>query len=198
MQGPDPDALWARYARTVKRLRKSPRTKSRKETRARHASARASFPEEPATISAVPVPSRDRCLPPQSAPRTDTAFDRKTERILRDGTMRIDARLDLHGLTQSQAHEALSRFLSAEIGHGSRILLIVTGKGKGCEGVLRARLPSWLETLPAAGMVRALRPAALRHGGDGAFYVLLKRRKGASRSARQSGPCPRGPQADRR
>jgi len=90
--------------------------------------------------------------------------------------IKIDARIDLHGMTQAEAHGALAHFMASTAKAGCRNLLIITGKGRGGEGVLRTNLPRWLESLPEAGSVLALRPAAPKHGGDGAFYLLLKKK----------------------
>jgi DNA-nicking Smr family endonuclease len=103
--------------------------------------------------------------------------DRKTERRLREGDVALDARLDLHGMTQSQAHAALAGFMKAQAAAGARNLLIITGKGRNNEGVLRTQLTHWLDALPEAALIRDTRQAAARHGGDGAFYVMLKRRR---------------------
>ena len=78
-------------------------------------------------------------------------------------------------LTQSEAFEALARFLHRKVKAGKKILLIVTGKGRGDAGVLKTQLPFWLTQLPEAAQILALRPAAIKHGGSGAFYVLLRR-----------------------
>jgi DNA-nicking Smr family endonuclease len=103
--------------------------------------------------------------------------DRKSERRLREGDITLDARLDLHGMTQAEAHAALTDFMKAQAAAGARNLLIITGKGRNNEGVLRLQLTHWLETLPQAALIRDIRLAAPRHGGDGAFYVMLKRQK---------------------
>jgi DNA-nicking Smr family endonuclease len=104
-------------------------------------------------------------------------LDHAIERRLRQGSIAIKARLDLHGMRQDEAHGALESFMTRHAKAGHRSLLIITGKGRGGEGVLRSSLEGWLATLPEAGQILALRPAALKHGGTGAFYVLLRRRK---------------------
>lgn len=105
----------------------------------------------------------------------EVQFTKKAERALREGTISIDAKLDLHGMRQTQAYAALEKFMAAQIKRGHRNLLIITGKGSTGQSVLRANLPAWLENL-GAPLLR-LAPAALRHGGGGAFYVILKRRR---------------------
>ncbi len=94
---------------------------------------------------------------------------------IRDGTLKLEARLDLHGLTQAEAHQELHYFMSKAVATGKRRLLVITGKGRDGGGVLRAALPRWLMAGPFKKHILTLHPAAARHGGDGATYVLLKR-----------------------
>ncbi len=94
---------------------------------------------------------------------------------LKNGAVKIDAKLDLHGLTQSEAHQELGYFLHKQITRGARMLLIITGKGKNNEGVLRTALPDWIMTGEWARYILTIHPAHLRHGGDGATYVLLRK-----------------------
>lgn len=105
-------------------------------------------------------------------------LDRRKEKQMRDGSLTLDAKLDLHGLTQAEAHHALEHFMAKQIKAKRRNLLIVTGKGRGGEGVLRASLVSWLAALPCAASILSVRPAAVRHGGGGAFYVIMRRFEG--------------------
>lgn len=104
------------------------------------------------------------------------ALERKREKSLRQGDVEIDGKLDLHGMTQVEAFAALADFMRKKVKAGKRHLLIITGKGRGGAGVLRRSLEAWLGQLPEASAVLALRPAALKHGGDGAFYVLLRKK----------------------
>jgi DNA-nicking Smr family endonuclease len=103
-------------------------------------------------------------------------LDKRTAERLRKGDLAIDGRLDLHGMTQDVAHAALRRFVAESAARGDRVLLVITGKG-GTEGqgVLRREVPRWLEQLRPA-VLRAI-PAQPRHGGAGALYLLLKRRR---------------------
>lgn len=101
-------------------------------------------------------------------------LDKRTERAMRRGGIALEARLDLHGLTQQEAHAALSRFVERQAAEGKRKLLVITGKGsKGCSP-LRANLPRWCAEPPLCGHILALRPAAPQHGGAGAWYVVLR------------------------
>lgn len=96
------------------------------------------------------------------------------ERKLRCGDIAIDARLDLHGMTQEQAYAALGRFVGEQIRTRGRTLLIITGKGRNMDGVLRSSLPQWLRTFPHAQNILSVRQSAPKHGGLGSYYVLLK------------------------
>lgn len=96
-----------------------------------------------------------------------------------------DARIDLHGLTLAEAHPRLLRFLLGAQAQGHRLVLVITGKGRDADagvgmpvpkGILRHQLPHWLATPPLSQIVLDLRQAHYRHGGDGAFYVYLRRR----------------------
>jgi DNA-nicking Smr family endonuclease len=104
------------------------------------------------------------------------SLERKREKSLRQGNVEIEAKLDLHGLTQTEAFEALADFMHGKVKAGKRHLLIITGKGRRGAGVLRNNLENWLAQLPEAKLILALRPAASKHGGEGAFYVVLRKK----------------------
>lgn len=111
-------------------------------------------------------------------------FDEKTARKLRTGRTSIDARLDLHGLTQEQAHHTLRGFLNGAAGRGCRHVLVITGKGRTVSspsdfgfagaGVLKRMVPVWLSSPELAHIVISYTTAHDRHGGDGALYVWLR------------------------
>lgn len=102
---------------------------------------------------------------------------RMRQRVAR-GREPIDARFDLHGLTQAQAHAALSRFLHSASARGARLVLIITGKGArgGEAGVLRRQVPLWLALPEFRELVIGFEGAHAAHGGEGALYVRLRRR----------------------
>jgi DNA-nicking Smr family endonuclease len=111
--------------------------------------------------------------------KTDKSLERKREKALRQGAIEIEARLDLHGMTQSEAFNALAVFMHEKTASGKRHLLVITGKGSregSGTGVLRANLRNWLGQLPEAKAVLALRSASLKHGGEGAFYIIMRRK----------------------
>jgi DNA-nicking Smr family endonuclease len=101
---------------------------------------------------------------------------RMRQRVAR-GREAIDARFDLHGLTQVQAHAALARFLHAASGRGARLVLVITGKGGrgGGAGVLRRQVPLWLALPEFRDLVIGFEDAHVAHGGEGALYVRLRR-----------------------
>lgn len=92
--------------------------------------------------------------------------------------MDIEAVLDLHGHGQAEARETLISFLHRAYGQGVRCVLVITGKGKGGTGVLRGRLPEWVDEPPLNAIVLTCAPSRQAHGGSGAFYVLLRRDRG--------------------
>ncbi len=119
---------------------------------------------------------RPASLPPLD-PHGPVNTDRRTFERLKRGKMPIESRLDLHGRTQLEAHDALDRFLTASAARGYRCVLIVTGKGVDGHGVLRQMVPRWLAEHDNRNKVITFCQAQPRHGGVGALYVLLKRRR---------------------
>lgn len=95
------------------------------------------------------------------------------EKRVRRGKLEIDSSIDLHGMTQAQARAALGRFLALERAKGSRVVIVVTGKGRAGEGALRRLAPEWLRE--EAAHVTGYAEAHQRHGGAGALYVRLRR-----------------------
>jgi DNA-nicking Smr family endonuclease len=101
---------------------------------------------------------------------------KEKRRLTRAGA--IEARLDLHGMTQAQAHVALLRFLHRSQADGAKVVLVITGKGVrggGEHGVLRRQVPLWLSLPEFRDMIVGFEAAAIAHGGDGAMYVRLRR-----------------------
>jgi DNA-nicking Smr family endonuclease len=122
---------------------------------------------------AEPPKPREQPVPPL------TDLDRRLRQRLARGRAGIDARIDLHGLTQAEAHHALMRFLRVARAEGARIVLVITGKGtRGSDpdrGVLRRQVPLWLKSPQLRETVLGFGPAGPVHGGEGAFYVRLRR-----------------------
>lgn len=104
-------------------------------------------------------------------------LDRKTHRKISRGTINIDARVDLHGLRQAEAHSLLLHFVQSAATRGLRHVLVITGKGKsmGSDGILYQMVPHWLSTAPFRLYISAYENAARHHGGQGALYLRLRR-----------------------
>lgn len=111
-------------------------------------------------------------------------MDRKAYGRMKRGKLLPEARIDLHGMTLAQAHPVLTGFIMRSVSSGHRLVLVITGKGKNRDdgnaiptrfGVLRHQVPQWLHMAPLAGMVLQVTPAHGRHGGEGAYYVYLRR-----------------------
>jgi DNA-nicking Smr family endonuclease len=132
-------------------------------------------PARPAARSAktihVPPPAPSKLAPPPLAP-----LGRRMKQRVARGKEAIDARLDLHGLTQSEAHAALLRFLRNAHARDARLVLVITGKGRGSEpGVLRRQVPQWLGLPEFRSFVIGFEDAHIAHGGEGALYVRVRR-----------------------
>lgn len=105
--------------------------------------------------------------------RVDGAIAQK----LKSGTYPLDATLDLHGRTQDEAFEDLKYFIKAAYSLGKRCILVITGKGIGGNGILHSQFPKWLNISGISEFVLAYNHAIQKHGGTGAFYVLLKKNR---------------------
>ena len=139
-------------------------------------------------------------LPPKAAktrapePPLLTGLDRRVSQRLARGQMEVEATLDLHGHSQHEAHEALLSFLSRSRARGLRCLLVITGKGASPyarhtlhgasfyevperQGVLRSAVPRWLEEAAFRIHLSGFQPAHPKHGGGGAFYIWLRRKR---------------------
>ena len=116
--------------------------------------------------------------PAQLKPAKQTArIDLKTTRKIQKGSISIDGRLDLHGLTQDDAYQVLFDRVEDAFYSGKKILLIITGKGNMGRGILRERVPQWLASAPFSIMVSEIGTAHASHGGAGALYVRIRRRR---------------------
>lgn len=104
-------------------------------------------------------------------------IDDASARRLTKGSYEIEARLDLHGKTESEAHRALQQFILGQSRGGARTLLVITGKGARGQGVLRKKVPEWLQEAPLKSHILALSQASPKDGGGGALYVRLRRQR---------------------
>jgi DNA-nicking Smr family endonuclease len=168
-------ALWESVAKQIKPLRKKPRAAKAEEAEAPALPkpALSARPHPPAKIPRRPKPE-----PPPAAPPLAPLGRRERSQLSR-GKKQIDARLDLHGMTQTRAHHALSGFLQRAHHDGLTFVLIITGKGKmGAEserGVLRRQVPHWLSLPEFRALVVGFEEAHIGHGGEGALYVRIRR-----------------------
>ncbi len=114
---------------------------------------------------------------PELAAGEGADVDSRTMARLRRGRIRPEAQLDLHGLTQGEAHRALAAFIARAQNDGRRCVIVVTGKGRVSEGggVLRQGVPGWLNTPALRPRIMGFCAAQQRDGGAGAVYVLLRR-----------------------
>ncbi|MBL26538.1 MAG: DNA mismatch repair protein MutS [Rhodospirillaceae bacterium] len=145
-------------------------------------------PEPPRTETAIVPPVSTPTKPPPKpvtlpplAKGNAPGLDKRSAQRLRRGRYEVDDRIDLHGMTQDRAHAALNAFINASYSRGHRCVLVITGKGglgpSGEGGVLRRSVPRWLNEAPVRASVLAFQPAQPRDGGEGALYVLLRRRR---------------------
>ncbi len=127
----------------------------------------------------VPPPAPRAAPPPLDHGRAP-GLDKRTRERLKRGQLPIEARLDLHGLTRDEAHRGLIDFILGAHEAGRRTVLVITGKGlrpEGGAGILRGEVPRWINQPPLRERVLAFCHAQPKHGGQGALYVLLKRKR---------------------
>lgn len=182
---PEEKSLWEQVARTTQRLHAA---------RPPDADPFVS-PPPPAPVAAAPSPPpppkpRPKKVaptppPPVAAPvrrrgpPAPEQLDRRTVHRLARGTIAIDGRIDLHGLTQAEAHDRLLGYLAVAQSTGGRMVLVITGKGApdiGAErGVLRRAVPGWLSSPLFRIVVSGYEEAHRSHGGSGALYVRIRK-----------------------
>lgn len=179
----DDEAIWTMFTKGMKPLPKPPALPG-------EAPPRKSRPKPSAvTKGSIEIPAS---TPAKKAPQTlaGTDLDRRTQERLLAGKLPIDGRLDLHGMTQTQAQRALAFFMAESLAAGRRTVLVITGKGRGGAlasetapedwfapqpGVLRQNMPRWLEAPDIKPHILKIVPAQPKHGGAGAFYIYLRR-----------------------
>lgn len=189
----DETALWRKVAETVTPLERRPRANLvREEVPAPPQGASATTqpppgaqaPRQPALVRvSVHPPATRRAAP--TRPGEQQALDGSWERKFARGTIDPDFSLDLHGATLDQAYMRLMRGLTQAKAMQARVVLVVTGKARPIEaadrgkarGAIRAKIVDWLAASEHASDVAAIRGAHRRHGGPGALYIVLKRRR---------------------
>ncbi len=190
---PEELELWHQIARSADPLHKRPKPKPPEEAPRPKPVGKVSQPEAKPPLSsfalgesALPA-SETRALPQTTGQwlrRDDVQMDAKAFQRLKRGKLRPEARIDLHGMTLDRAHGALTRFILTHQSHGHRLVLVITGKGSREDpydpaprrrGVLKRQVPMWLKMPPLAGAVLQISESHIRHGGEGAYYVYLRR-----------------------
>ncbi len=180
--GPDERALWDYAVRDATPLQPSAVAGAPDPRSPFMQSLHKKTPSSPQAI----VPLAGSELRPKHNTRPLSALDRKTSQKLRSGRIPIDATLDLHGLTQSEAHKRLIGFIESGQRQRFKCVLVITGKGGAGSsdkpwgtdrqrGVLRTALPNWLHAAPLNRYVVKYQAAHIHHGGDGAFYLFLRK-----------------------
>lgn len=183
--GPDVEdlRLWAVVAATVRPLQPARLLTAQEKQPIEKAEVKAQpGPPKAAQTTSVPEPVRpaqakSRAAKSAKGRERPADIDAGLRRRLARGRDAVAARIDLHGLDQDAARSALTRFISRSADEGWRAVLVITGKGVGGDGVLRRRTPDWLAASPIREHVAGVSEAHRRHGGEGALYVALKRRR---------------------
>jgi DNA-nicking Smr family endonuclease len=173
--------LWQGVTRSISPLRRLLKRRSEPvapETERPAAKTRSTPAAKSASKSASAAPP----TPPKPvAPPPLVPLTRKLKQRIARGSHDIDGRLDLHGFTQAEAHDALLHFLRGRQARGAKVVLVITGKGArggdahGERGVLKRMVPLWLRLPEFRSFVVGFESAAIGHGGEGALYVSLRR-----------------------
>jgi DNA-nicking Smr family endonuclease len=167
--------LWRGVTRSVSPLRKTRRKPESEVVEDVPTAKPARKTKAAAVIAPVTAPKQKSAAPPPL-----TSLDRRTKQRIARGSHPIDARIDLHGYTLDQAYTALSRFLLRAHADGGKIALVITGKGTfgtGERGALKRQVPMWLNLPEFRAIVVGFESAAIGHGGEGALYVRLRRKR---------------------
>jgi DNA-nicking Smr family endonuclease len=173
----DEHALWSNVTRSIAPLRRR-RLEPKPESAAEEPPVERAKPAPAAPAPRMHVPRPPPPRPPGLAP-----IDRRLKQKLARGRETIDASIDLHGLTQSEAHAALAHFLRRARSEGARMVLVITGKGGRSDdftadrGVLRRQVPLWLRSTELRDYVVGFDAAHPAHGGEGALYVRIRRKR---------------------
>ena len=170
-------ALWERIAKEIKPLRKKPRSgKTEPASAEAETTAAGKAQTPPKSLAPAKMPPATRPIGPPLAP-----LGRRERAQLSRGRKQIDARLDLHGMTQTRAHRELFGFLQRAHSDGLTFVLVITGKGRAGDdperGVLRRQVPQWLGLPEFRSLVVGFDEAHIGHGGEGALYVRIRRSK---------------------
>jgi DNA-nicking Smr family endonuclease len=171
--------LWDSVSKQAKPLRKTPRLGKPVEEVLSGAPGQA---REAAAASKAAAVAPANLKPSRPVPPPLTLLNRRERARLSRGKQDIEARIDLHGMTQARAHRALRNFLLHASDNGLRFVLVITGKGRATSldssrGVLRQQVPEWLGLPEFRTLVVGFEQAHIGHGGQGALYVRVRRRR---------------------
>lgn len=170
--------LWERVKRTAKPLHSN---RASLEFKAEMGEMNVPRPEPIRAIPRVIRPySQEPTITVSLAPKP-SLLDESVTRKIAKGRTGIDGRIDLHGMTQAQAHSNLHRFLENAYQTGGRTILVITGKGTRGEGILRHSVPRWLSEPEFRKYASGYHEAHITHGGGGALYVRIRNPVKASR-----------------
>ncbi len=172
-------ALWTLVARSTTPLAENQRNWHTQMEKLLEEAPPASPKLPPAFKKVKPAPPPSVPISKEPTPPSSVAhpIDDPTAKKLAKGRQKIDARIDLHGMTQNRARAALLDFLSLAKAADHRIVLVITGKGNMGTGILKQRVPDWLSAPPFSDLVNGYRQSAPAHGGEGALYVRLRRNR---------------------
>jgi DNA-nicking Smr family endonuclease len=170
-------ALWKGITRSVKPLRTLLPDQQEESPQTSAAGAKRNI--APSSPPALRGGDREKGIDAKPPAPPLAPLGRRLKKRVARGTHAIDVRIDLHGMTQSEAHYALLGFLRTAQARGASIALVITGKGgvdaHGERGVLRRQVPLWLRLPEFRGFVVGFESAGRGHGGEGALYVRLRK-----------------------
>jgi DNA-nicking Smr family endonuclease len=171
---PEERVLWSAVTKSIAPLRETAGAEAENEMQTAEAL-------RPAPSARKSIPSRSQSTDAKPLPPLAPLGRRMKQRVAR-GKETIDGRLDLHGLTQSEAHATLLHFLRSASSRGARLVLVITGKGvrggDGERGVLKRQVPQWLGLPEFRTFVLGFEDAHIAHGGGGVLYVRVRRPRG--------------------
>lgn len=166
-----------RGVKPLKRTKAAPSPDAAERPKAAAVKSKKETPAPRRVAMAPPKPAITISLTPEISHGRAAGIDRRSAEKLRRGRLPIEGRLDLHGMTQDAAAGRLAAFIERAEAAGKRCVLVITGKGLASGGILRDQVPRWLNQAPNRTRVLAFDYARPQHGGAGALYVLLKRRR---------------------
>ncbi len=178
---PDDDVLWQQVTKDVRKIARDKRHDVPSAPPVKDETIKKKITVEKTTektAEKIDLHALKALTPSLKTPKAKPSAVKSTNWVedISKGKMKIERKLDLHGFTLTAAHESLINFVKNARAAQCRIVLVVTGKGKGGEGALRREVPLWVQSAPLAAHIRATAHALPQHGGDGALYLFLKKK----------------------